>query len=113
MQNFIKYELDDGTVVEVETAELPLRGRTGDVMRGGGLRAPAEDVPYKFSEALGPVKAAAQAVMEQLRDLAADEIEVEFGLTANGEVGNFAIGTLGVSANYRVRMKWVKGEAKS
>jgi len=110
MAHFLKYQLEDGTVFEVETTEPPATAHTGDVMRGGGLRGPALDAPRQFSEALGPVKAAARAVMDQFKELATDEIEVEFSLTANGEVGNFAIGTVGVGANYKVKMKWKKAE---
>ena len=107
MANFLKFELDDGTVIDIETGEVPLRGRTGDVMRGASPN-PALDAPRKFSEAFAPAKAAALAVMNQLNDLAADEIEVEFGLTINADVGNFAVGTVGVGANYKVKLKWKK-----
>jgi hypothetical protein len=109
MANFLKYELDDGTIIEVETAEIPLRGRTGDIMRGA-VPNPELDSPRKFSEALGPAKAAAGAVMEQLNDLSADEIEVEFWLTTDDD-GTFAVGMVGVGANYRVKMKWKKENA--
>jgi len=109
MAYFVKYELEDGTLVEIESAEAPPPMNAGDVMRGGGLPGAARDAPRQFSEALGPVKAAARVVMDQFKELAADEIEVEFGLTTSGEVGNFAIGTVGVGANYKVKMKWKKG----
>jgi NTP-dependent ternary system trypsin peptidase co-occuring protein len=108
MAHFVKYQLEDGTVVEIESAEAPPAVHAGDVMRGGGIPGPAQDAPRQFNEALGPVKAAAHAVMDQFRELAADEIEVEFGLTTSGEMGNFAIGTVGVGANYKVKMKWKK-----
>jgi NTP-dependent ternary system trypsin peptidase co-occuring protein len=107
MANFLKYELDDGTIVEVETGEITMRGRTGDVMRGTSSN-PALDAPRRFSEAFAPAKAAALAVMQQLNDLDTDEVEVEFGLTTSPEVGNFAIGTVGVGANYKVKLKWKK-----
>ena len=36
----------------------------------------------------------------------ADEVEVSFGLKAVGEAGNFAIGKVGMEANYVVKLKW-------
>lgn len=108
MAHFVKYELEDGTVVEIESAEAPPPVSAGDVMRGGASSGAASDVPRRFSEALGPVRAAAHAVMEHFKELATDEIEVEFGLTTSGENGNFAVGTMGLGANYKVKMKWKK-----
>ena len=109
MANFSKYELDDGTIIEVETGEITMRGRTGDVMRGTSPDHTL-DVPRKFSEAFAPAKAAALAVMQQLNDLAADEVEVEFGLTTGSDAGNFAIGTVGAGSNYKVKIKWKQSE---
>ena len=48
-----------------------------------------------------------------------DEVEVEFGLKATAELGNFAIGKVNGETNYTVRLKWtknaqtVKGPAES
>jgi hypothetical protein len=37
-----------------------------------------------------------------------DQIEIEFGIKATGEVGNLAVGKLSGDANYSVKLTWSK-----
>ncbi len=60
----------------------------------------------KFHAALAGVKHSATALRQELDELKADEVEVKFGLQTIGELGNFAIGKVGVEANYEVTLKW-------
>ena len=99
MAAYVEYELEDGSTVLFATDE------------GGGLvQAGAGDTFKKakksFEEALAGVKPWMAAFRKQLDDLKADEVEVMFGLKAIGEAGNFAIGKVGVEANYEVTLKW-------
>ena len=48
------------------------------------------------------------SVLEKLHDLQADEVELKFGLVTTGELGNFAVGKVGIEANYEVTLKWQK-----
>jgi hypothetical protein len=46
------------------------------------------------------------ALSRQLREMDAEEVEVSFGLKAMGELGTFAVGKVGLEANYQVTLKW-------
>jgi hypothetical protein len=41
----------------------------------------------------------------KIKPTEADEIEVKFSLKSTGELGNFAVGSLGVEAAYEVTLK--------
>ena len=101
MATYVEYELEDGSTVlvevDAEAAGLVPASRTGDAIKKAGK---------KFEEALDSVKPWAAALRKQLNDLKADEVEVMFGLKATGEAGNFAVGKVGIEANYEVTLKW-------
>ena len=104
MSTFIEYELEDGLTILVEAPEpeaigviQAARGADGNVILKAG---------QKFGEALEGVVAQARLLREKLQALRADEVEVSFGLRTTGEVGNFAVGKIGVEANYTVTLKW-------
>lgn len=111
MAEFIEYELEDGTTLKVFAppgAEIR-EAKVGETFRSGvrGFSAKEEESgKKKFTDALATVKQASGELMGQLKELQADEVEVEFGLTTTGTAGNFAIGSVGVSANYVVKLKW-------
>jgi hypothetical protein len=48
--------------------------------------------------------AQASELKAKLESLRADEVSVKFGLKATGEAGNFAVGKVGVEANYEVKL---------
>ena len=52
------------------------------------------------------VRLSALAIKHKLEDARADEVQVKFGLTTTGKLGNFAIGEVGISANYEVTLTW-------
>jgi hypothetical protein len=64
----------------------------------------------KFCAALASINHSATLLRQELDELKADEVEVKFGLTTTGELGNFAIGKVGVEANYEVTLKWKNAE---
>jgi hypothetical protein len=100
---FIEYDLEDGTTILVMAPESASSGvvqasRTKDTVIIKAIK--------KFEEAFEPIKKQAISLRRTFIDLQADEVEVSFSLTADGEVGNFAIGKAGVEANYEVTLKW-------
>lgn len=103
MATYIEYELEDGSTLLVELKEeeggvqKAARGNDGNVIIKAG---------QKFEAALASVKQSAVVLRQELDELKADEVEVKFGLKATGELGNFAIGKVGVEANYEVTLKW-------
>lgn len=56
------------------------------------------------------MRISALQIRKKLHDVAADEVEVKFGLKATSEAGGnmFAVGKVGVEANYEVTLKWKK-----
>jgi hypothetical protein len=103
MATYVEYQLEDGTTVLVETDRPPdgvtraSRDKAGNVITS---------VNQKFEDAFAGVKSSALALRGQLEEMKADEVEVTFGLKAIGEAGNFAIGKVGMEANYTVKLKW-------
>nr|MBN1229579.1 hypothetical protein [Anaerolineae bacterium] len=110
---YVEYELEDGTIIEiaappgVEVRETHAGETFSAKTRGIGDEKPEQSVEHlRFSQALSSVKQSAKELMVQLRELQADEIEVEFGLSTTGKAGNFAIGSVSLEANYIVKLKW-------
>lgn len=103
MATYIEYELEDGGTLLVEIKEpeggvqKAARGKDGNVI----IKA-----SQKFQAALASVKQSAATLRQELDELKADEVEVKFGLKTTGELGNFAVGKVGVEANYEVTLKW-------
>ena len=105
MPTYIEYQLEDGTTLLIEADELKTDGvgkasrrKVGDVI--------IASVNQKFEDAFVGVKKSAVVLHKQLEELRADEVTLTFGLKAVGEVGNFAIGKVGMEANYTVPLKW-------
>jgi hypothetical protein len=106
MTNYIEYDLGDGATILIEAPDKP----DGVVMRGG--RKTTEDTSVKakksFCEALKDVKAQARILLSEVEDLNVSEAEIKFGVNTVGELGNLAIGKIGVGVNYEVTLKWKK-----
>ena len=104
MTTYIEYDLEDGGTILVATSDERV-GRVEKAARRGehpeSLKA-----EKKFSEALEGVRRSALEIKAKLEDLRADEVEVTFGLTCTGKLGNFAVAEVGVEANYTVKLKW-------
>jgi hypothetical protein len=107
MTTYVEYELEDGSVLLIEAEENKTGGvrqaskdKDGNIIQKSGA---------KFQDALTGVKASARLLREQLNELEAEEVEVTFGLKTTGEAGLFAVGKVGVEANYTVKLKWGKG----
>ncbi len=105
MAAFVEYQLDDGSTVLVKLPE--------EDSRGGLVRAGREDsepviirAQSRFTEAFESIRKVSCAIKDQLEDLRADEVTVKFGLVSTGKLGNFAVGEVGVAANYEITLKW-------
>ena len=56
----------------------------------------------------------ANAFMKKLKELSntPNQVEMSLGLTAMGEVGDFAVAKAGTEANYTVKLTWKRDEGK-
>jgi hypothetical protein len=106
MAQYLKYKLEDASELWIEVSE-PDQG-----VALAGLGDKIQEAKQSFAEALQTVHASAMQLRNKFHDLQADEVEVKFGLKATGEVGNniFAVGKVGVEANYEVTLKWKKND---
>ena len=127
MADYLRFDSDSGSVlVEVERADVagpsgvPATGTvaasgTGEVNAGlgewvrtktGGMVAVART---GFADAIrAAVGLNVPAFLDAAEALAhpPDEMEITFGLKANGEAGNIAVGKVAGECSYQVRMLW-------
>jgi len=110
MPNYIEYQLDENATILIEAPD-----DTGSVVKAS--RGPGEIAKVKaqksFSDALKDIKVQAKLLLNEIEELHVEEAEVKFGINTVGELGNMAIGKVGVGVNYEVTLKWKKPEAKS
>lgn len=109
MTTYIEYELSDGTTILVEARDAKANGIIPASRSGDSIIIKASK---KFGEALEGVQAQAKEFVAMLKPTEADEIEVKFSLKSTGELGNFAVGNVGVEAAYDVTLKWKKPDNK-
>lgn len=99
MTEVLRYEVGSGTVlVEADDnsygVDHPARNERGIL-----------DVGRRLEDALASVRPAALAVMEAMAELAADQVEIEFGVKLAGDAG--VLTAKGTSdAHFVLRMSW-------
>ena len=108
MSHLIEVPLEGGGTILIEADSV---GSTIP-MRGPGIKKVVEQVEQTLETALTHVKATANAVIAQLRDIqqSPDEVNVEFGIKF-GAKGNIYIAGGEAEANFKVAIKWKKAEA--
>ena len=72
----------------------------------------AEEGAHKFEKAVGVVGYVAQAFLKGMDQLQADEMELEMGMSFNGEFGLPFISKASTEANFKITVKWQKPKAK-
>jgi hypothetical protein len=104
----VEFPLQAGGTVVVEVAE---RGSflDGERTRGLGSTHVAQRATETFEAAFSRVRPAAEAVVDGFRNLAdsPDEIEVEFGIRLNAEVGAIVAQASG-EANFTIKLRWTR-----
>ncbi len=106
MAEFVRFTLDDGSVVVFESAESDLvaaHGGAPEVREGGRLTA-----------RLRGVAEAAEEIAESLRSrLAPDEVSLEFGLKVSSEVNWWFFAKAQGEGTIKVTVKWSGSTARS
>ena len=111
MPEYIEYDLGDGATILIEAPE----GATSGVIRAARSAGEVSQVKAKkgFKAALKDVRAQARLLLDEIEELHVNEAEIKFGINTVGELGNMAIGKVGVGVNYEVTLKWKKPEMNS
>ena len=111
MATYIEYDLENGATILIEAPESEA-GAIIKASRGDGDIAKAK-AKKSFADALKDVRAQAKLLLHEIEELHVNEAEVKFGINTVGELGNMAIGKIGVGVNYEVTLKWAKPARKS
>jgi len=108
MPNYIEYQLDENTTILIEGPE----DKSSGVVKASNQSGEATSTRAKktFSDALKDVRVQAKLLLSEIEELHVNEAEIKFGINTVGELGNMAIGKIGVGVNYEVTLKWKKPE---
>lgn len=112
MASYVKFELEDGTIVYVESTDVP-KGASGFPLGTKGEH-PSEQAAVSFEKAIESVRKMASSLIKEMREgfvQAPDEVQVNFGLKASGEIGSLIVARGGMEANYNVMLRWGSEEA--
>jgi hypothetical protein len=106
MPSYIEYQLDEETTILIEASE----GEAGGIVKASREAGEIAKVKAKksFADALKDIRSQAKVLMSEIEELHVEEAEVKFGINTVGELGNMAIGKIGVGVNYEVTLKWKK-----
>jgi hypothetical protein len=93
----VRYQLDDSTVVGFEFDPGPdwYEAGTGEIV--GQVR-----------KAVTPAVAAAKAVLEQVKEIAPDDVEVKFGVKVTGEA-NWIVARAATEGSFEITLSWSLG----
>jgi len=108
MVTYVEYELYDGTTILIELPEGDANGIVKASNEEGGIAK--IKAKKSFTDALKDIRAQAKLLLQEIEELHVNEAEVKFGINTVGELGNMAIGKVGVGVNYEVTLKWKKPE---
>jgi hypothetical protein len=106
MADLVEFELEDGSSVFIETEDLSSR----PVMRGAGATELVSKADETFEQALARVGPTSAAIVGRFRQMPQqpDEVEIQFGIKINAEVGAIIAKTSG-EANFRIVVRWKRG----
>jgi hypothetical protein len=106
MLTYIEYDLGDGVTILIEAPE----GEAGGLVKASRGDGEVTKIKAKknFSDALKDVRAQAKLLLQEIEELHVSEAEIKFGINTVGELGNMAIGRVGMGVNYEVMLKWKK-----
>lgn len=93
----VTYTVDDGTEVrfEIEPTE-------------GFAPAGVDEVAGRVRGAVEPAVLAARAVLERVRDLSPQQVQVSFGIKVTG-TANWLVAKAATEGNFQVTLSWTAG----
>ncbi|MFE2941506.1 CU044_2847 family protein [Streptomyces sp. NPDC059255] len=106
MGSVVRIPLEDGDTVLLEILGDGADGADGPV-KAGRLGDLVDELPIGLRAVLQPVTTASRTILEQLRQVQPDELEVEFGVNLAGRAGAVITSTE-ASCHLKVRLQWNK-----
>jgi hypothetical protein len=94
----VRYALDEHTTVGFEIEPPP-----------GFRQAGAHELVGDLREALAPAIEGARAVLDKVRELGPDEVQVRFGVKVSGTM-NWLIARATAEGNFEVALAWRRGD---
>jgi len=103
----VEFPSNGGEAILVEVEDVQATG--GTTRRGLSTSAVMERAQTSFEDALEKAPPIASGLIDRLRSIAdsPDEVQVEFGLVLNAELGA-VLAAVSAGANYKVTLKWKK-----
>lgn len=98
MPTVVGYELDDETLVRFEYEPAP-------GFAPAAVPAGVENIAGKLRDAIDPALAGAKLVVDQVKALGPDQVEVKFGLKVSGEM-NWWVSKAATDANFEITLTW-------
>lgn len=103
MATYIEYQIDENSSILIEAPDdseglAQVSREIGELSK---LKA-----KKNFSEAIKDIRLQAKLLLKEIEELHVEEAEVKFGINTVGELGNMAIGKVGMGVNYEVTLKW-------
>ncbi|MFF0314795.1 CU044_2847 family protein [Micromonospora sp. NPDC005252] len=93
----VRYEVDDRTIAQIEIEPV-----------AGFQPASAGDVAGRVRDAAAPAIEAARELLEQVRALTPDAVQVKFGVKVTG-TANWLIAKAATEGNFEVTLSWQPG----
>jgi Trypsin-co-occurring domain 1 len=93
----VMYQLDDSTVVGFEFEPGP-----------GFHQAGAKEFVGQVRQAVEPAVEAAKAVLEKVKEIKPDGVEVKFGVKVTGEA-NWVVAKAATEGNFEITLNWAPG----
>jgi hypothetical protein len=90
----VKYQVDDFTVVGFEFDPGP-----------GWHQASTKELAGQVRKAVTPAVEAAKAVLEQVKEIAPDSVEVKFGVKVTGEA-NWIVARAATEGSFEITLSW-------
>jgi hypothetical protein len=111
MQSLVCMPLEGGGTILFEAGDGAGLEFDGPV-KAGRVAEAVRELPQTLQDSLVPVRETARTVLEQLRQVGPDEVEVEFGVNLSAQAG--AVISKGAGAvHLKVRVLWKAAEPET
>jgi Trypsin-co-occurring domain 1 len=95
----VTYALDDSTTVSFEVEPAP-----------GFRPAGAGEVIGRVQSAVGPAVEAAKLVLDRVREVRPDQVELKFGIKVSGNA-NWLVARAATEGNFEITLTWARDRA--